>query len=245
MAMAAPLWKGAFDLEVKLWLYEDNETAYRIFKHGRNPTMWYLGRTHGVSLGYLVDRLNAKDSGMQIKKAESSAQRADILTKCFGVKEWKRVRNNINIFSPEEREGLWDGTREVPYTGNEDVKVPYLEEASTWQVIHDPVEREVQQVVDSDQEEEFDAWNWIDYDGVHDSQESFGGINTQGTRGPSTHVVCAEYDEPEVLRLAVARSVTATPPCACAMRRQNSVQNEVSRKICWLSYTTLWQKFSG
>ena len=68
MAMAVPLWKGAFNLEVKLSLYEDNETAFRIFKSGKNATMRYLGRTHGVALGYLVDRLNNKRSGMDINQ---------------------------------------------------------------------------------------------------------------------------------------------------------------------------------
>ena len=59
MAMAVPLFKSAFNLDIELRLMEDNETAFRIFQHGRNPSMRYLGRTHGVALSYLVDRLNS------------------------------------------------------------------------------------------------------------------------------------------------------------------------------------------
>ena len=93
--------------------------------------MRYLGRTHGVALGYLVDRLNSKESGMDIRKAESSAQRADIFTKCFKPGAWKRVRRNIGILTPEERQELTGEKEEwMPYIGEEDVRVPYLE---TWQ----------------------------------------------------------------------------------------------------------------
>ena len=68
--------------------------------------MRYLGRVHGVALGYLVDRLNDKKSGMDIRRSETSAQRADIFTKCFSNQAWQRVRRNINVLSPEEREEL-------------------------------------------------------------------------------------------------------------------------------------------
>ena len=39
MAMAVPLFKCAFNLGLELRLMEDNETAFRIFQHGRNPPM--------------------------------------------------------------------------------------------------------------------------------------------------------------------------------------------------------------
>lgn len=81
-----------------------------------------------MALGYLVDRLNNKASGMDIRKAESSAQRADIFTKCFKPGEWKRVKRNIGILTKEEREELVGGKEQwMPYIGEEDVKVPWLE----------------------------------------------------------------------------------------------------------------------
>ena len=109
MAIAVPLWKGAFNLDVKFSLYEDNETAYRIYQHWKNPTMRYLGRAHGVSLGYLVDRLNDRRSGMDIRKADTTEQKADIFTNCFKLGDWKVVRRNIGILTPEERFTLRQG----------------------------------------------------------------------------------------------------------------------------------------
>ena len=116
LAMAVPLWKGAFNLDVKVSLYEDNETAYRIFKSGQNNTMRYLGRTHGVNLGYLAGRLNDKKSGMDIRKAESAAQRADIFTKCFTNTEWRRVKRNVSVLSVEEQKELMEAPPgDLPY----------------------------------------------------------------------------------------------------------------------------------
>ena len=91
--------------------------------------MRYLGRTHGVNLGYLAGRLNDKKSGMDIRKAESSAQRADIFTKCFTNVEWQRVKRNINVLTVAEQKEFMEGhTGEVPYIGEDDVPVSFLRE---------------------------------------------------------------------------------------------------------------------
>ena len=92
--------------------------------------MRYLGRTHGVNLGYLAGRLNDKKSGMDIRKAETAAQRADIFTKCFTSTEWKRVRRNIGVLTVEEQKELMEqDSGDVPYIGEDDVPVPYLKES--------------------------------------------------------------------------------------------------------------------
>ena len=170
MAIAVPLWKGAFNLDVKLSLYEDNETAYRIFQHGKNPTLRYLGRAHGVSLGYLVDSFNDLRSGTDIRKADTTEQKADIFTKCFKPGDWKVVRRNIGILTPEERstlrqgEGTW-----MPYTGKENVQVPYLETAKRHYDIDWGAENFTEDSDDGDSNEsyfyekehdmEFDPWD--------------------------------------------------------------------------------------
>ena len=90
--------------------------------------MKYLGRTHGVSSAYLTSRLNDNSSGLNIKKCESSARRADIFTKTFAQSEWKRVRTNINVLSDEElNDILIDGGTRIPYIGEDDIQVPYVE----------------------------------------------------------------------------------------------------------------------
>ena len=63
--------------------HEDNEATIAIIKSGKNPTMKHMNRTHGVQVRALYDEFNKPRRN--IKYIESAAQRADILTKCFGM----------------------------------------------------------------------------------------------------------------------------------------------------------------
>ena len=171
---------------------------------------------------------------MEMRKAVSTAQKADIFTKCFEFKEWKAVRRSICILTPEERETLRRGEGTwMPYMGEENVKVPYLETAKHRYEIDWGLEN---YLVDSDDEhddgksyyeegyDEFDPWNdWDQYDpeehqvveGGHD-EHGVPYMYTDGVDVP--YVICGRCGEQQI-----------TPPI-CTMRRRACPRAELLRR---------------
>ena len=47
------LWHALLPHKPALIVHEDNQAMIRVVETGKNPTMRYLGRTHGVSIAWL------------------------------------------------------------------------------------------------------------------------------------------------------------------------------------------------
>ena len=48
-----PLWECLLPRFRHLFVHGDNQAMIQVVKTGKNPTMRYLGRTHGVSIPWL------------------------------------------------------------------------------------------------------------------------------------------------------------------------------------------------
>ena len=57
---AMQLWDVLLGRPVDLQCLEDNQAMMRVVETGRNPTMRYIGRTHGVSIAWLHERFKEK-----------------------------------------------------------------------------------------------------------------------------------------------------------------------------------------
>ena len=67
-----------------------------VVETGRNPTMRYIGRTHGVSIAWLHERF--KDKHHLMTYGESSKQAGDIFTKpCIDAAKWESVCDLIGV----------------------------------------------------------------------------------------------------------------------------------------------------
>ena len=65
----------------RILVHEDNQVAVRIVRTGRNQTMRYLNRTHGVSVAWIHERYLAGDFEIQWEASDGMA--ADVFTKAF------------------------------------------------------------------------------------------------------------------------------------------------------------------
>eukprot|EP00972_Heterocapsa_arctica_P028693 4221437-Heterocapsa_arctica.AAC.1 len=84
----------------------------RVVETGRNPTMRYLQRTHGVSVAWLHGTLT-KDC-LDLKCELFSRMCADIYTKAFtDATLWVQVCDLINIVDPQRLAGLMQHVAEV------------------------------------------------------------------------------------------------------------------------------------
>ena len=64
-----------------LIVHEDNQAMIKIVESGRNPTMRYLGRTHGVSVAWLHETFKGED--LSLAYEISTRMCADIFTKAL------------------------------------------------------------------------------------------------------------------------------------------------------------------
>ena len=77
----------------------------RVIETGRNPTMRYIGRTHGISVAWLHERFLGEDVSMAYEV--SARMCADIYTKAFaGASEREHVMKLIAHLIPNK---FWDG----------------------------------------------------------------------------------------------------------------------------------------
>ena len=77
----------------------------RIVETGRNPTMRYLGRTHGISVAWLHEVFQGDD--LNLAYEISARMCADIYTKAFtDADKWKSACWLIGVCDPKELENL-------------------------------------------------------------------------------------------------------------------------------------------
>ena len=98
--------KGGFlkSKTARLIFHEDNTAMISVCKNGRNPTMRWLGRVHGISINFLHQEV--KKPYVLLGHIASEHMAGDIHTKSFGPAEaavWNRARQNINVISKDER----------------------------------------------------------------------------------------------------------------------------------------------
>ena len=78
---AMVLWERLLPHKPKVYFHEDNMAMIQIMKHGRNPTMRHLARTHRISVAFLHEQFAEGD--FQLCYEVSSRMAADIYTKGF------------------------------------------------------------------------------------------------------------------------------------------------------------------
>jgi hypothetical protein len=78
---------------------EYNQAMIRICETGKKPTMRHLGRTHGVSVAWLHERMQDGDVGMSY--CDTSDQSADVYTKTFGdPQKWAKAHELVGVIDP-------------------------------------------------------------------------------------------------------------------------------------------------
>ena len=55
------LWHRLLPRKPGLIVHEDNQAMIKVVESGKNPTMRYLGRTHGVSIAWLHEMFKGVD----------------------------------------------------------------------------------------------------------------------------------------------------------------------------------------
>ena len=99
------LWQRLLPHAPGLHLHEDNQAMIRVVETGRNPTMRYIGRTHGVSVAWLHETFQRDE--LKLAYELSARMCADIFTKGFTeADKWNLVCKLICIIDPAELRGL-------------------------------------------------------------------------------------------------------------------------------------------
>ena len=95
------LWHALLPHHPGLVVHEDNQAMIKIVETGRNPTMRYIGRTHGVSVGWLHETFKGDD--LTLAYEITSRMCADIYTKAFtDAEKWRLACWLINVCDPKE-----------------------------------------------------------------------------------------------------------------------------------------------
>ena len=90
-------------------IHEDNTGAIQIAVTGKNRTMRWLSRNHGVSIQFLHDKLGKTDrvEDICLTYTRSEWMGADIYTKFFASRDkWRHALELINICRLDEIEGV-------------------------------------------------------------------------------------------------------------------------------------------
>ena len=94
-------------------VHEDNMGMVRICETGRNPTMRYLARTHGVSVAFLHERFT--DGQLRLKYEQSEKMAADIFTKAFtDSARWEAACWLVNVVHPDKMQEVIELGDRVP-----------------------------------------------------------------------------------------------------------------------------------
>ena len=95
------LWHALLPHQPGLVVHEDNQAMIKIVETGRNPTMRYIGRTHGVSVAWLHETFKGDDLALAYEITTRMC--ADIYTKAFtDADKWRLACWLINICDPKE-----------------------------------------------------------------------------------------------------------------------------------------------
>ncbi len=106
------LWWNLLPSKPILQFHEDNQAMIRVVETGRNPTMRYLQRTHGVSVAWLHEIFKNKE--LDLSYELSARMCADIYTKAFtDATLWVQVCYLINVVDPNRLPGLMQHVAEV------------------------------------------------------------------------------------------------------------------------------------
>ncbi len=93
-----PLWETLIPNFGRIHVHEDNQAMIRIASTGKNPTMRYLSRTHGVCVSWVHEQFTAPTSKLALAYELSASMCADIFTKGFtDALKWKAACSLINI----------------------------------------------------------------------------------------------------------------------------------------------------
>jgi hypothetical protein len=107
---ATSLWStilGHYGDKVMLHVKEDNEAMIKVLTTGRNPTMRYLSRTHGININWLHEVSNGPFVKLDYTRSEDQA--ADMFTKPFEVgTKWSALIPLVNMATPTEVWNLVD-----------------------------------------------------------------------------------------------------------------------------------------
>ena len=81
----------------RLIFHEDNTAMISVCKNGRNPTMRWLGRVHGISINFIHQEV--LKPYILLGHINTEGMAGDIYTKSFSESDaaaWTRARQNIN-----------------------------------------------------------------------------------------------------------------------------------------------------
>ena len=93
------------DWKLTVNVHEDNTTAIAGVRSGKNPIMRTLERGHGVSMGWLHERVATGDYNSI--HTRSTNMTADIFTKPFtDPVTWTRLRRLVNVYTPDEMKNM-------------------------------------------------------------------------------------------------------------------------------------------
>ena len=99
------LWEKLLPHSPGLFVHEDNQAMIRIVETGRNPTMRYIGRTHGISVAWLHETF--KKDELTLAYELSARMCADIFTKGFtDADKWRLVCSLICVIDPADLRDL-------------------------------------------------------------------------------------------------------------------------------------------
>ena len=73
------LWHLLLPHKHGLIVHEDSQAMIKVVESGKNPTMRYLGRTHGVSIAWLHETFKGED--LNLAYEVSTRMCADVYTK--------------------------------------------------------------------------------------------------------------------------------------------------------------------
>ncbi len=85
--------------------HEDNQACIQCVKSGKNPSMRYIGRTHGISIVQLHENLGSKheNNPFDLEDTDTSRMAADIHTKGFtNAVRWQHAIQVINVVDPSK-----------------------------------------------------------------------------------------------------------------------------------------------
>ena len=98
-------------------VHEDNMGMIRICETGRNPTMRYLARTHGVSVAWLHEQFCSGTFRLRYEVSERMA--ADVFTKAFtDSARWEAACWLVNVIHPDKLQEVIElGDKPPPQLG--------------------------------------------------------------------------------------------------------------------------------